>query len=115
LFFFQVWSLSNGEIKETKVEPKDFGLPCHTLSEVKGGDPQTNLEILKGILSNEPSVYLDWVCMNTAALLVVNDLAPSFSEGVTKAKEALASGKAQKVLETFVEVTLALHQKKLKQ
>lgn len=87
---------------------KDFGLQTHPLAEVKGGDCTHNAEILRRLLDNElpeNDPILDFVLLNASALLVVAGIATDFKDGVTKARESIASGRAKKVLETFRQMT----------
>jgi anthranilate phosphoribosyltransferase len=106
--------LKDGEVSNCTVAPNDFGLEVHSLESVKGGDPQVNLEILKDLLNNKPGPYLDWVVMNTAALLVVNQRAEDYINGVDLARHAISSGKARHVLEQFTMMSASFHHKKHK-
>jgi len=110
----QVWDLKDGEVSHRQVSSRDFGLTPFPLESVTGGDPHTNLGILKGLLDNVQSEYLDWVVMNTSALLVVNGKAASFEEGVSLARLAVSSGKAREVFDQFVHLTTQFHQKRPK-
>jgi len=107
------WKLKDGIITEGELHPRDFDLPEYSIKSVSGGDPQHNLSILKDIvLKNVPGAYLDWVVMNAAALLFVNDRCNDFKHGVQIAKEAVSSGKAEWVLERFVQLSRSLVQEK---
>src|SRR5204863_3760660 len=59
-----------------QLQPSDFGLPSHPLSEVYGGrGPRENAAKLMSILRNElprDDPILDFVLMNVAALLVTS-------------------------------------------
>ena len=110
----QVWDLKDGEVSHRRVTSSDFGLTSFPLESVKGGDPQTNLGILKNLLHNVQSEYLDWVVMNASALLVVNGKAANFEEGVALARLAISSGKAREVFEQFVHLTIQFHQTRAK-
>lgn len=123
-----------GKVSVTKfeVEPDDFGLPAHPLSEVHGGKgPKDNAEILMKILRNElpeDDPVLHFVLLNVAALLTVSgiceaetsDMGPGddakavkergpgglrWKEGLRRARWCLASGEALRQWEGFVEVT----------
>ncbi|PFH57350.1 hypothetical protein XA68_15191 [Ophiocordyceps unilateralis] len=123
-----------GEVRQEhfKVEPSDFGLERHPLSEVSPGKgPEENAEILRRILHGELAAddpLLDFVLMNTAALLVVSGICEAdtsamgpgddgkvitergpagqrWKEGVRRARWAIKSGEARKQWEAFVNVT----------
>ncbi|KAI9321301.1 anthranilate phosphoribosyltransferase [Dichotomocladium elegans] len=101
-----------GEVETGVIHPtRDFGLPTHPLSEVKGGDGAQNAIILKKLLDNELPEHdpiLDFVLLNAAALLVVSGIASDFKSGVVKARESIKSGNAKRVLESFRATTQRL-------
>lgn len=120
------------EIQHFILEPSDFGLSRHPLSEVGSGkgpdkNAETLMEILQGKLTEDDPI-LDFVLQNTAALLVVSglceadtsDMGPGdngkvieergpgglrWKEGLRRARWAVESGAALKQWEKFVEVT----------
>lgn len=120
------------EIEEFQLQPSDFGLPSHALSEVlPGRTPKENAETLMRILKNEtgrddPVVH--FVLMNAAALFVmagvcdadysdmgsgddgkvVKEAGPArgrWKEGVRRARWAIESGEALKALQGYIKVT----------
>ncbi|KPM43877.1 hypothetical protein AK830_g2680 [Neonectria ditissima] len=120
------------EIEHFTVQPSDFGLSAHPLDTVSPGkEPAENAEILSRILHNElpdDSPLLEFVLMNTAALLVASGICEAdtsdmghgddgnvaqergpggqrWKEGVRRARWALKSGEAWKQWEAFVNVT----------
>ncbi|KAJ9639236.1 anthranilate phosphoribosyltransferase [Exophiala oligosperma] len=118
------------KIDTFSVEPADFGLPSHPLSQVGGGKmPKQNAQVLMSILRNErpkDDPILHFVLMNVAALFVVSgvceaDTCPSgavikergpggerWKEGVRKARWCIESGKALEEFEKFIEFTNSL-------
>lgn len=115
------------QVETFSIEPADFGLPSHPLSEVGGGKlPKQNAAVLMGILRNErgpddPIVH--FVLMNIAALLVVSGACEAdtcesgpvitergpgggrWKEGVKKARWCIESGRALQEFEKFIEFT----------
>lgn len=139
---YETSSRTSVRIETFQLSPSDFGLPAHPLSDVGGGKlPHENASKLMQILRNDPpspaptpttasrtteNPILDFVLMNTAALLVISgvceDDAPSmgpegliikergpggqrWKEGVRKARWCIESGKALEQLQTFIEAT----------
>ncbi|RDA96023.1 hypothetical protein CP533_5804 [Ophiocordyceps camponoti-saundersi (nom. inval.)] len=119
-------------IEHFKIQPSDFGLARHPLSQVSPGKgPEENAEILRRILHGEladDDPLLDFVLMNTAALFVVSGICEADSsamgsgddgkvipergpagqrwkEGVRRARWAIKSGEARKQWEAFIDVT----------
>ena len=110
-----------------QLQPSDFGLPSHPLSEVGGGKlPKENAVKLMSILRNElppDDPILDFVLMNTAALLVISGVLEGndhqgeevikergpgggmWKEGVRKARWCIETGRALQELEKFIDFT----------
>ena len=120
------------KINAFTVEPADFGLPAHPLSEVSPGkEPAQNAEILMRILRGEmenDAPLIHFVLMNTAALLVASGICESetsnmgpgddgkvvkergpggqrWKEGVRRARWAIESGAAWEEWKKFVAAT----------
>jgi anthranilate phosphoribosyltransferase len=109
------------------IEPADFGLPTHPLSQVGGGGlPKQNAAVLMSILRNErphDDPILHFVLMNIAALLVVSGACDAdtcesgeviqergpaggrWKEGIKKARWCIESGRALQEFEKFIEFT----------
>lgn len=113
------------ELEIFQLQPSDFGLPSHPLSEVGGGKlPKENAAKLMSMLRNElapDDPILHFVLMNTAALLaisgilegdegtdVIKERGPGggmWKEGVRKARWCIESGRALQELEKFIDFT----------
>lgn len=125
-------STSDIDIESFTIEPADFGLPAHKLSEVSPGkEPHENAAILTKLLQNQlprDDPILHFVLMNTAALFVVSGICEAetsnmgagddgkavtergpgggrWKEGVRRARWAVESGAAWKQWRQFVEVS----------
>jgi len=123
---------SEVEIEHFTLNAADFGLPAHPLSEVSPGmEPHQNAEILTNLLQNKlprDDPIIDFVLMNTAALLVASGICEAetsemglgddgkvvtergpggqrWKEGVRRARWAIESGEAWRQWRLFVEVT----------
>ena len=120
------------EILPFAISPEDFGLESHSLSEVAGGkSPAENAVILGKILDGQiedGDPVLDFVLLNTAALLAVSGVCDAdtsdmgegddgrvitergpgglrWKEGVRRARWCIRSGGAKRQWEGFVNVT----------
>jgi anthranilate phosphoribosyltransferase len=96
--------LDNGEITERVLNPSDFGLGFIMPDFIKGGDVDKNAQALQKLLDGGKSAYRDIVLANTAAVLWLHD-GTDFKNGVKIAAEAIDSGKALKVFESYKELT----------
>lgn len=96
---------SPGNIEYKTIHPtRDFGLKEHPL--VSGGDRAYNAKIMRDLLENKlQGALLDFVLLNSSALLFVCGLAGSFKEGVDLARQSIESGKAQLVFQGFLQAT----------
>jgi anthranilate phosphoribosyltransferase len=88
-----------------KISPEQFGIERAPLSEIMGGDVQTNAEIIRSILKGEKSPRRDIVLLNAAAALVAAGKAENLSQAVPIAAEAIDSGAAHETLEKLVKFT----------
>lgn len=100
-----VAELVDGNIHVFEVTPEDAGLPRASLSDLKGGDANTNAAKLRALLHGDTGPYRDIVLFNTAAALIVAGKAASLPEGVAKAAAAIDSGAAGLALDKLVSVT----------
>ncbi|KAL9608827.1 MAG: hypothetical protein Q9167_006362 [Letrouitia subvulpina] len=120
------------DIEYINLQPSDFGLSEHALSEVSPGRfPAENAETLMRLLRNElpkGDPVLDFVLINTAALFVISGVCDAntsnmdhedsgnvvketgpgdlrWKEGVRRARWAIESGRAMASLDSFIKAT----------
>jgi len=101
----RVAEVKNDSIRMFEVSPKDAGLECIPLEELKGKDPATNAKALLYALSGAESAYRRAVLYNAAAGLLIAGKAADLKAGVELAKEAIDSGRAHKVLMKLADVS----------
>ncbi|MBU0676146.1 MAG: anthranilate phosphoribosyltransferase [Proteobacteria bacterium] len=94
----------DGKISNYLVTPEEVGLPRGTLVDLKG---ETNsaraADHLKRILAGESGPCLDMVLLNAGAALMAAEHAVSLADGVTLAREVVASGAALAKVEALVQ------------
>jgi len=96
--------LSGGSIEELEIMPEEAGLERAPLNVVTGGDVEENAARLKALLAGRASrAEEDIVILNAAALLLTAGKAATLREAAELAREALASGRSAKVLDSFIE------------
>ena len=87
------------EIKEDMrttlvLDPKDFGLPYCTLSDLEGGDAAENLSIMTAVLKGERmDAIAHTIALNAGAALYLSETVSNIKAGVDKALENIAAGK----------------------
>ena len=99
--------LKDGKINVLEVTPADAGLPPAKLTDLKGGDAQTNAAAIRDVLAGKAGPFRDIVLLNAAAALIVGDRATSLTHGVALAATAIDSGAAASALAKLVVVTNA--------
>ena len=104
----RVFSVESGDIEESQVSPSDFGLRERPLSEVAGGDPAHNAEIIRRVFAGETGPARDFMLLNSAAALLVAGRAKDLGEGVGLAGATLDSGAARRKLAEFAAATHAV-------
>ena len=99
-----VCEFRDGEYKNYEIRPEDFGLPLGRKTEIVGGSPEENAQIVTEILSGkEQGTRRNIVLMNAGAGLYIADKAPTLKEGVRLAAELIDSGAAMGKLAAFRE------------
>ncbi|WP_295641321.1 anthranilate phosphoribosyltransferase [uncultured Methylibium sp.] len=104
----QVGELKAGEVREYTVHPSDFGMPVYDTRVLKVAGKDESVAAIRRALANEDGPVRDIVLLNAGAALYTADVAASITEGVKRAREAVASGAAARKLEQFVATTQKL-------
>ena len=100
-----VGELNQGEVREYVVHPSDFGLPVYDSRVLKVANKEESVRCIQRALANEEGPVRDVVLLNAGAALYCAGVAASIIEGVKRAREAVASGKAMAKLSQFVSVS----------
>jgi anthranilate phosphoribosyltransferase len=97
--------LKDGKVRSFELTPEDAGIKRSTLADLKGGEAAENAEALRAVLAGKPSAFADAAVMTAGAALIVAGKADAIKQGVALAREAIASGAAEKALRNLVEVS----------
>lgn len=104
-----VWEVNQqGVLPPYEVSPQYFGFREANLTEIKGGTPEDNAQILGCILNGNRGPRRDVVVMNAAAALVAGNRASDLNEGARIAQEAIDSGRALEKLDALVRLSQSL-------
>lgn len=103
-----VAELRNGEVHEYTITPGQFGLAEHDGSMLKAASREASVATVRRVFDNEPGPARDIVLLNAGAALYAANVAASLAEGVERAREALASGRAGEALFNFIQTTQGL-------
>ncbi|HEX5372956.1 MAG TPA: anthranilate phosphoribosyltransferase [Aquabacterium sp.] len=103
-----VAELKDGEVREYRIHPAQFGMAEHDGSMLKAASRDASLAIVRRVLDNEAGPARDIVLLNAGAALYAADVADSLADGVERARQVLADGRAGEALFHFVQSTQAL-------
>ncbi|MGC4059770.1 MAG: anthranilate phosphoribosyltransferase [Aquabacterium sp.] len=103
-----VAELRNGEVSEYTVTPAQFGLAEHDGSMLKAPSREASVATVRRVFDNEPGPARDIVLLNAGAALYAANVADSLADGVERARDALASGRAGEALFNFIQTTQGL-------
>lgn len=104
--FTRAVSLRSGILEDIEITPEEAGLERRPVDQIAGGTPLENAARLESLLSgNGRDADAMVVALNAGALLMIAGRAQSLRLGVQIALDALRSGSAKKVLDSFVEAS----------
>lgn len=99
----KVCEFKDGNFKTYEITPEQFGFERCQKSELVGGTPQKNAQILRDILDGKDGAKRNAVLLNAGAAIYVAGKADSIDSGIKIAKDMIDSGKAKAQLERFIE------------
>lgn len=99
----KVCEFKDGNFKTYEIIPEQFGFERCQKSELVGGTPQENAQILRDILDGKDGAKRNAVLLNAGAAIYVAGKADSIDSGIKIAKDMIDSGKAKAQLERFIE------------
>lgn len=100
-----VGELVNGEIREYEIHPEDFGLQMIASRNLKVSNAIESRQKVLEALEDQPGAARDIVAINAGTALYAAGVASSISDGLEKARAAIASGAARAKLDQFVNIT----------
>jgi len=100
-----VSALENGQVTDFEINPEDAGLPIHPFEDIIGGTPEENASDFNALLDGVQNAYRDAVLLNSAAALVVADVATDLKQGVEMARTSIDSGAARDKITTVARIT----------
>ena len=97
-----------GVVKTFAIAPQDFGLSESTLDHLRGGDAETNAQIIRAVLAGElGDEARALIVINAAAALFVGGKTDSLNDAARQAEQSIDSGAAFAKLEKLVAATNA--------
>jgi anthranilate phosphoribosyltransferase len=81
-----VGELRDGEIREYRIHPSDFGLPVYDSRVLKVANRDESVQCIQRALANEDGPVRDIVLLNAGAALYCAGVAESIADGVKRAR-----------------------------
>ena len=104
-----IWRVRAGTIEKLTFDPLGFGFARAEVSELVGGDAETNAGEARSVLAGDTGPVRDAVVLNAAGALVAHaglsshaEWLPSWEEGLARAAGAIDSGAAERLLARWV-------------
>ena len=111
-----VWEFKDGKVTETEFDPTvELGLAKVTIEDLKGGKPAYNAQAARDFLAGKDVPFRSTALLNAASAIVADGhqvpedgtLAERFKTAYAIAEEAVDSGKAEALLNTWIETAKA--------
>lgn len=95
----KISELRDGWVRTYHFHPREVGFECCTGEELRGGTPEENAEIIRGVLNGKSGPPRDITVLNAGAVIYAGGGAESIAEGVERAQRSIDSGEAAELLE----------------
>ena len=103
-----VGELRDGKVREYEIHPEDFGIAMSASRNLKVGNPEESIAMLRAVLDNQPGPANDIVALNAGAALYVAGVADSIADGLARARAVIADGSARERMQQYVATSRAL-------
>src|SRR6266568_5071935 len=98
-----VWEVRGGRVSTWQVDPATYGLAIPDAAALQGGDPAANAARIEGLLADGASAGdhagQAALMLNAGAAIYVAGIAPSYEDGIARARRVVATGAARAALE----------------
>jgi len=100
-----VSELRNGIITTYQIDAQGLGVRRAKLEDLKGGDVEMNVQLIRSILDGKEGPRTDIAVLNAGAALIVAGRAGTLEQGMDVARHAVESGAALQKLNHWIEAT----------
>ena len=100
-----VGELKDGKVSEYEIHPEDFGLQMSSNRSLRVENSAESKEMIYATLANTPGTAREIVVLNAGTALYAANVAESIQQGITLARDAIASGAARAKVDEFVNFT----------
>ena len=101
-----IHEISDGWERSYEIRPEDFGITPASKESIRGGKPEENAAVTRGILAGEITDARADVClMNAGAAIYIGGAADSIADGIAAARRTIVDGSALQKLEDFIKIS----------
>ncbi|MBL6635813.1 MAG: anthranilate phosphoribosyltransferase [Actinobacteria bacterium] len=97
-----VHELRDGETRTFTVDATDYGIASASSSDLSGGGPEQNAEVVERVLSGQHGPHRDIVLLNAGAALVVAGIVVDLAAGISAAERSIDNGMAREALQGLI-------------
>ncbi len=97
--------VKDGAIHSYTITPEQFGLERCSRTDLQGGDPTENAQIMRDVLGGQKGPKRDAVLLNAAAALFVSGRHPSIESAIPVVRDVIDKGAAAAKLDEFVRLS----------
>ena len=98
--------LQNGKISTSMIDPQTLGLEKSSLHEIQTSSKKDAVKAFVSVLEGTANrSMIDTTVLNSAAGLIIGDVAKDFTEGIEMAQNTIKNGDAFKLLKEFLSET----------
>jgi len=101
----QVWELRDNLINEYEINPRNLGFKKINKKDIQVIDIRESINVIMNVLNGIKSPHRDIVLINSAAALFAADKVLDLESGIELAKESIDTGKALKVLNSYIKLS----------
>lgn len=98
----------NGQYTNWSIDPRDYNCYHQTLDTIIVNSPEESLSIIQAILEGHSGPARDIVVLNTALALYCADVSKDFNTAMTKARDAIDTGKARRLFQQLRDFTRSI-------
>jgi anthranilate phosphoribosyltransferase len=102
----RVIEVKDGELRTYEIAPADFGLMAASAASFLTADSAEATELLRRTLGGDPGPAQNVLALNAGAAIYVGGRADTLLDGVSRAREILASGRALDTIERMRRASL---------
>ncbi|MBT0588058.1 anthranilate phosphoribosyltransferase [Alteromonas oceanisediminis] len=92
--------------RAVELSPELFGLPRYALSEIAGGDPEQNRQLIADVLAGQgKAAHTAAIAINAAALIQLTGVATTYKDAAELAMNAIQQGKPLNTIEAAAKLS----------